>query len=351
LKEDEEMNSRIKTLGILLLMAIFVSLGCAAPREIRPPGDQEYAAPETLTPPKRTFYIIIGTGGITGVYYPTGGAICRISNKKGKVSKIRCTVESTGGSVYNINAIMAGDIEFGMVQSDRQFQAWNGFAEWRRKGPQEDLRAVFSVHAESVTLVAAVDSGIKTIQDLRGKRVNIGNLGSGQRQNSIDALENAGINYKRDLKAKGVRAREAPGLLQKGRIDAFFYTVGHPSGAIKWATSGKRKVRFIPITDVDRLIERYPYYAKALIPVKLYPGVANRTNVETFGVKATFVTSRKVPSYIVYTLTKEVFENFDAFKRLHPAYSLLTKKNMLEALSAPIHPGAATYYRDAGLMK
>ena len=115
--------------------------------------------------------------------------------------------------------------------------------------------------------------------------------------------------------------------------------------------SGKPKVRFIPITDVDRLIERYPYYAKALIPVKLYPGAANRRNVKTFGVKATFVTSKKVPNYIVYTITKEVFENFDAFKRLHPAYSLLTKKNMLEALSIPIHPGAATYYRDAGLMK
>jgi TRAP transporter TAXI family solute receptor len=327
-------------------------LGCAAPKEIRLPGPQEYAAPETLTPPqtRRTYYIIIGTGGITGVYYPTGGAICRILNKKRKVSKIRCTAESTGGSVYNINAVMAGDLDFGMAQSDRQYQAWNGFAEWRRKGPQDDLRAVFSVHAESVTLVAAVDSGIKTIQDLRGKRVNIGNPGSGQRQNSIDALENAGINYKRDLKAKGVRAAEAPGLLQKGRIDAFFYTVGHPSGAIKWATSGKRKVRFVPITGVDGLIERYPYYAKALIPVKFYPGVANRRNVKTFGVKATLVTYKKMPNYIVYSFAKEVFENFDAFKRLHPAYSLLTKKDMLEALSAPIHPGAATYYRDVGLI-
>ena len=151
---------------ILIALTLLIS-ACAAPKEIRPPRPQEYAAPETLTPPKRTYYIIVGTGGITGLYYPTGGAICRILNMKRKVSKIRCTVESTGGSAVNINAIMAGDMEFGMAQSDRHYQAWNGLAEWRRK-PQEDLRAVFSVYEESVTLVAAVDSGIKNIQDLRG---------------------------------------------------------------------------------------------------------------------------------------------------------------------------------------
>ncbi|MGD8371288.1 MAG: TAXI family TRAP transporter solute-binding subunit [Syntrophobacterales bacterium] len=298
----------------------------------------------------KTTFVTIGTGGITGVYYPTGGAIARIVNKKRKVYNIRCTVESTGGSVFNVNAVMAGDLEFGVVQSDRQFQAINGLAEWKDKGPQKDLRAVFTIHPESITLVAADDAGIKTIQDLKGKRVNIGNPGSGQRQNSIDGLENAGIDYEKDLNAEGVKAAEAPGLLQDGRIDAFFYTVGHPSGAIKEATAGRRKVHFVPIIGVDKLLQKYPYYAKAFIPIKLYPGATNKSDVQTFGVKATFVTSAKVPDRVVYAITKEVFDNFEDFKKLHPAYQVLTKENMLEGMSAPIHPGAMKYYKEAGMM-
>ena len=299
----------------------------------------------------KTTFVTIGTGGITGVYYPTGGAICRIVNKKRKVYGLRCTVESTGGSVFNVNAIMVGDLEFGVVQSDRQFQAMKGLAEWKDKGPQKDLRAVFTIHPESITLVAADDAGIKSINDLRGKRVNIGNPGSGQRQNSIDGLTNAGIDYKKDLKAEGVKAAEAPGLLQDGRIDAFFYTVGHPSGAIKEATAGRRKVHIVSITKVDKLLKKYPYYAKAVVPIKLYPGATNTKDVQTFGVKATFVTSAKVPDRVVYAITKEVFDNFESFKKLHPAYQVLTKQNMLEGMSAPIHPGAMKYYKESGLDK
>ena len=297
----------------------------------------------------KTTFVTIGTGGITGVYYPTGGAISKIVNKKRKQYGIRCTVESTGGSVFNVNAIMSGDLEFGVVQSDRQYQAIHGLAEWKDKGPQKDLRAVFSIHPESVTLCASVASGIKDIKDLKGKRVNIGNPGSGQRQNSIDALDAVGINYTKDIKAESVKASEAPGLLQDGRIDAFFYTVGHPSGAFKEATAGATKVRFVSITGINNLLAKYPYYAKSFVPVKLYPGAVNNGNVDTFGVKATFVTSAKVSEKIVYAVTKEVFENFESFKKLHPAYQVLTKKGMLEGLSAPIHPGAMKYFKEAGL--
>jgi len=304
-----------------------------------------------VTAQAKTTFVTIGTGGITGVYYPTGGAIAKMINKKKKEYGIRATVESTGGSVFNINAVLSGDLEFGIAQSDRQYQAVHGLAEWKDKGPQKDLRAVFSIHPESVTLVAAVDAGIKDIKDLKGKRVNIGNPGSGQRQNAIDALEAVGLNYEKDLKAEGVKASEAPSLLQDGRIDAFFYTVGHPSGAIKEATSGARKVRFATITGIDTLLKKYPYYAKSVIPIKFYPGAENDKDVETFGVKATFVTSAKMPDEIVYAITKEVFENFESFKKLHPAYSVITKESMLEGLSAPLHPGAIKYYKEAGLMK
>ncbi|MBW2064013.1 MAG: TAXI family TRAP transporter solute-binding subunit [Deltaproteobacteria bacterium] len=309
-----------------------------------------FSAVPTQSAQAKTIFVTIGTGGITGVYYPTGGAIAKIVNKKRKIYGIRATVESTGGSVFNVNAVMAGDLEFGIVQSDRQYQAWHGLAEWKDKGLQKDLRAVFTIHPESITLVAAEDANIRTIQDLRGKRVNIGNPGSGQRQNSIDALENAGINWKTDIKVEGVKAAEAPGLLQDGRIDAFFYTVGHPNGAIKEATSGRRKVRIVPITGVEKLLAKFPYYAKAVIPMKFYPGATNKEDVETFGVKATFVTSIKVPEKVVYAITKEVFDNLEAFKKLHPAYSVLTKKNMLEGMSAPLHPGALKYFKEVGLL-
>lgn len=300
-----------------------------------------------------TKFITIGTGGITGVYYPTGGAIAKIVNQKKDEYGIRCTVESTGGSVFNVNAIMAGDLEFGVVQSDRQYQAVKGLAEWADKGPQSDLRAVFSIHPEAITLVGADDAGIKSITDLKGKRVNIGNPGSGQRQNSIDALTAAGINFETDIKAENVVADEAPGLLQDGRIDAFFYTVGHPNGNIKEATAGKRKVRICNITGdwLQKLFDEKPYYAASIIPAQFYPTALNEDDVQTFGVLATFVTSIKVPEDVVYAITKEVFDNFEDFKKLHPAFEVLTKEGMLKGLSAEIHPGALKYYKEAGLIK
>ena len=314
-------------------------------------GDEKAAtddAAKTDQATPKTYFATIGTGGITGVYYPTGGAIAKMINAKRDEYGIRATVESTGGSVFNVNAVMSGDLEFGVVQSDRQYQAIKGMAEWEGN-PQNDLRAVFSIHPESVTLCATVDSGIMDIKDLKGKRVNIGNPGSGQRQNSIDALEANGLNWETDINAEQVKAAEAPGLLQDGRLDAFFYTVGHPSGAFKEATAGATKVRFVSISSVDSLLQKYPYYAKSFVPVDQYPGAQNDTDVPTFGVKATFVTSANVPADVVYAITKEVFNNFESFKKLHPAYAVLTKEGMLEGLSAPIHEGAMRYYKEAGL--
>ncbi|MBL4903057.1 MAG: TAXI family TRAP transporter solute-binding subunit [Desulfocapsa sp.] len=296
-----------------------------------------------------SIFVTIGTGGITGVYYPTGGAIAKMVNKKNKEYGIRATVESTGGSVFNINAIMAGDMAFGIVQSDRQFQAMNGMAEWKAKGPQTELRAVFSIHPEAVTLVTASDAGIKTIRDLKVKRVNIGNPGSGQRQNAIDALTAVGIDYEKDIIAESIKASEAAGLLQDNRIDAFFYTVGHPSGSIKEVTSGARKVVIADIAGVDSLLEKYPYYTKTSIPIKLYPGADNKQDVITFGVKATLCTSSRIPDDIVYAITKEVFDNLEEFRTLHPAFSTLTKGSMLTGISAPFHPGAMKYFKEVGL--
>ena len=299
----------------------------------------------------KTTFVTIGTGGITGVYYPTGGAIAKIVNAKKDKYDIRATVESTGASVFNINAIMAGDLEFGIAQADRQYQAYNGLSEWEGK-PQKDLRAVFALAPEAVTFVAAEDSGIKSLKDAKGKVVNIGNPGSGNRQNAIDVFEAAGSNIEKDLKAESIKAADAPRMLQDGRIDGFFYTVGHPNGNIKEATAGKRKTRIVSITDIEPLVKKFPYYSLTNIDMAQYPEATNANEkVTTVGMLATFVTSAKVPDDVVYAITKEVFENLDEFKKLHPALEGLTRETMLEGLTAPIHPGALKYYKEAGLMK
>ena len=299
----------------------------------------------------KTTFVTIGTGGITGVYYPTGGAIAKIVNAKKDKYDIRATVESTGASVFNINAIMAGDLEFGIAQADRQYQAYNGLSEWEGK-PQKDLRAVFALAPEAVTFVAAEDSGIKSLKDAKGKVVNIGNPGSGNRQNAIDVFEAAGINIEKDLKAESIKAADAPRMLQDGRIDGFFYTVGHPNGNIKEATAGKRKTRIVSITDIEPLVKKFPYYSLTNIDMAQYPEATNANEkVTTVGMLATFVTSAKVPDDVVYAITKEVFGNLDEFKKLHPALEGLTRETMLEGLTAPIHPGALKYYKEAGLMK
>lgn len=299
---------------------------------------------------KETRFVTIGTGGVTGLYYPTGGAISRMLNKKFKEFRIKATVESTSGSVFNINAVLQGDMEFGIAQSDRQYQAYHGHAEWSESGPQQDLRAVFSIHAEPITLVVSESSGIQQIDDLRGRRINLGNPGSGQLQNSKDVLTAAGLS-EQDVMAEYVKAVEAPGLLQDERLDGFFYTVGHPNGNIKEATSGRIRVYIVPIqgNGIDEMVSEYPYYARALIPHAFYPRALNREDIETIGVKATFVTSKNVDVELVYALAKVVFENLDDFKSLHPAYEYLTRQNMLEGLTAPVHRGALRYYAEVGL--
>ncbi|OQY33537.1 MAG: C4-dicarboxylate ABC transporter substrate-binding protein [Spirochaetaceae bacterium 4572_59] len=297
---------------------------------------------------KRTF-VTIGTGGVTGVYYPTGGAISKMVNQKFDSYGIKATVESTAGSVFNVNAILAGDLEFGIVQSDRQYQAFKGMADWKDVGAQDKLRAVFSIHPESVTMLAADDSGIQNFEDIKGKIINIGAPGSGQRGNAIDIMEVYGIDWEKDIKAEGLKPAEAAKMLQDGRIDAYFYTVGHPNGSFKEATSGSRKAHFVAITETDSLLKLFPFYAASFIPVKEYPNASNDGDVQTFGVKATLCTSSDVPDDVVYAITKEVFENLDDFKKLHPAFAVLTAESMLDGLSAPIHDGAMKYFKEAGL--
>jgi len=296
-------------------------------------------------------FVTIGTGGVTGVYYPAGGAICRLVNMDRKEHGIRCSVESTGGSVYNLNAIRQGELDLAVAQSDWQYHAFNGTSQFKDDGPNKKLRAVFSLHPEPFTVVASKGSGIKNFEDLAGKRVSVGNPGSGQRATAEVLMNEMGWTMDKFSLAAELKAAEQSQALCDGNIDAFFYTVGHPSGAIKEATTSCDSVLVNVYNDsAKKLIDDNPYYRKAVIPGGMYRGSDN--DVTTFGVAATFVSSTDVPDDVVYEVVKAVFENFDSFKRLHPAFANLNKSEMVaDALSAPLHPGAAKYYKEAGLIE
>lgn len=293
-------------------------------------------------------FISIGTGGVTGVYYPTGGAICRLVNKGRKEHGIRCSAESTGGSVYNINTIREGELDFGVAQSDWQFHAYHGSSKFADRGAFSKLRAVFSVHAEPFTVVARKDAGIRTFDDLRGKRVNIGNPGSGQRGTMEVLMEAKGWTRDDFAVASELKAAEQSQALCDNKIDAMIYTVGHPSGSIKEATTSCDSVLVsVGGAAVEGLVRDNDYYRAAVIPGGMYRG--NPADTNTFGVGATFVTSADVPEKVVYEVVRAVFEDFNTFRKLHPAFANLKEEEMIsDGLSAPLHPGAQKYYKERG---
>jgi len=295
-------------------------------------------------------FISIGTGGVTGVYYPTGGAICRLVNKNRKEHGIRCSVESTGGSVYNINTVRAGELEFGVAQSDWQFHAYNGTSKFEDQGKFEDLRAVFSVHAEPFTLIARKGSGVDSFESLKGKKVNVGNPGSGQRATMEVVMEGFGMTMDDFAVAAELKGSEMAQALCDGKIEAMIYTIGHPAAAIKEAaTTCDVELITVAGAPIDKLIAENPYYRVAGVPGGMYKGTDN--DVSTFGVGATFITSAAVSEEAVYTVVKGVFDNFDDFRKLHPAFANLNEEQMIsDGLSAPLHDGAVKYYKERGWM-
>ena len=294
-------------------------------------------------------FVSIGTGGVTGVYYPTGGAICRLVNKNRKKHGIRCSAESTGGSIYNINTIRAGELEFGVAQSDWQYHAYNGTSKFKDKGKFSKLRAVFSVHPEPVTVIARDDSGVMQLTDVKGKRMNIGNPGSGTR-GTWEVIEAAMGWGRSDLKlAAEMKSAETGQAVCDDKIDAYFWLVGHPS-ALTQESLASCAAHLVDVkgSAIDKLVADNAFYRTATIPAGMYN---NDRDIQTFGVGATFVSSTDVPDDVVYVIVKAVFDNFDDFKKLHPAFANLKEKEMIsDSLSAPLHPGAAKYYKERGWM-
>lgn len=294
-------------------------------------------------------FITIGTGGQTGVYFVVGQSICRLVNRGTAEHNLKCTAPSTGGSIANINAIKAGDMDMGVAQSDWQYHAYNGTSKF--EGDKFDkLRAVFSVHPEPFTVIARADAGIKSFDDLKGKRVNVGNPGSGQLATMEVVLAAKGWTMGDFALASELKPAEQAAALGDNKVDAIIYTVGHPNGSIQEAVSTVDAI-LVPVEGeaIDKLINENPFYASATIPGGMYKG--SDADTKTFGVKATFVTSADVPDDVVYQVVKAVFDNFDRFKKLHPAFEFLKEEDMIsQGNSAPLHPGAEKYYKERGWM-
>ncbi|MBS1227050.1 MAG: C4-dicarboxylate transporter substrate-binding protein [Proteobacteria bacterium] len=295
-------------------------------------------------------FVTIGTGGVTGVYYAAGGAICRLMNKERAKHGIRCSVESTAASVYNVNTIKAGELDFGVAQSDVEYNAVKGLAQFKESGPHTELRAVFSVFPEALMVVARKEANIKKFEDFKGKRYNVGNPGSGTRSTTEMLMANLGMKNSDFSLTSELKPDEHGAALCDNKIDGFGFVVASPAANIQdpTTTCGAKLVN-ITGPAVDKLIKDHPYFAYATIPGGMYPG--NPDAIKTFGVVASFVTSSKVPDNVVYAMVSAVFDNFDEFKKLHPALANLDPKDMIKnGMSAPLHPGAVKYYKEKGWM-
>ena len=295
-------------------------------------------------------FITIGTGGQTGVYYVVGQSICQLVNRDTAKTQIKCNAPSTGASVANLNSIAAKQMDMGIAQSDWQYHAYNGSSSFEGK-KNEKLRAIFSIHPEPFTVMARTDAKIANFDDLKGKRVNVGDPGSGTRATMNVILNAKGWTDKEFKVASELKPAEMASVMCDNNLDAITYNVGHPNGALKEAAASC-DAQLVPVTGeaIDKLVADHPYYAKATIPGGLYKGSDNPT--ETFGVYATLVTSEDVEDDKVYAVVKAVFDNFARFKRLHPAFEHLKEEEMIKnALSAPLHNGALRYYKEKGWIK
>ena len=293
----------------------------------------------------------INTGYVTGVYYAVGSAVAKLHNKKRKEYNLRLISAPSAGSIANIQDVLNGTAGFGIAQANTLILAQQGEGFWKGQ-PHDNLRAVLGLHTEDYTIVAAADAGIATLSDLKGKTVNIGEPGSMEALQAAGAFKYAGLDPQNDLTILQKPTYEAAELLQSGKIDAYLYTVGHPNLSLIEASSGERKIVIVPLGSeiIDYFIKNRPYLTKKDIPIDYYPDIINKQRIPTISVKAILFTDAEMDELIVYNMVKEIFENFDLFKRQHPVLAYLTAEQMTTGLIAPLHPGAKRYFNEAGLL-
>lgn len=315
------------------LTALLTAASLSLAALIQPVAAQSAAQETTST-------IYLGTGGVTGVYFPAGGALCRLINRDRAVHGVRCVLESTGGSRPNLAALKEGEFDFVMVASDWHQRAVEGIGPFAGDEQMEDLRSVLSLHAEPLTIIVPADSPIQSFRALAGKRVNVGSPGTGRRVTMEAALAAFDMSVEDLAEAATLAGNAVADALCEGRIDAAVEAIGHPAQVIK-DMADTCAVRFVPLSgpEITALSEERPYYTPAEIPAGTYRGQAEA--VPSFGVRATLVTVEVMPEQVVYVVAKAALAQVETLRRLHPALGSLDARTMTTAgLSAPLHPGA-----------
>jgi uncharacterized protein len=345
------MTKILKSLIFLIAFSNFAfaqqAVAPVVPDEVKP----VVADPKNFKPYQDDKLVVIGTGAVTGIYYPAGGAICRLMNKERKAMGVRCAVESTPGSIYNINALKNAEVDFAIVQSDWQEHAYNGTGLFVKPGRFDKLRHLFSLHNEAFTVIVPKKSDIQKFDDIKGRIVNIGSEGSGVRATMEELMKAKGW-AKTDFKSLSeLKPAEQAKALCDGRIDVMILATGHPNGGVQEVVS-MCETRIISV-DGDQIaafVQSNPEFSMTVIPGGLYNGSPN--DITTFGVKATITSTTDVSEQMAYNLTRVVFDNLDAFKALHPVFAQLTAEKMVsEGRTAPLHAGAEKYFKEKGLLK
>lgn len=304
----------------------------------------------------------IGTGGTAGTYYPIGGMIANsISNPPGSracddggscgVPGLVATAVASNGSVGNINGIKSGSLESGFTQSDVAYWAQTGTGLWKDQPAVEDLRLIANLYPESIHLVARADSGIKSVADIKGKRVSLDEPGSGTLVDAKIILEGYGLSED-DVKAEYLKPDQAADRMRDGAMDAFFFVGGYPAGAIAELAS-QHAITLVPIEGeaADKLREKYNFFAADVFPGGTYKGVDG--DVNTISVGAQLVTSAKQSDELIYNIAKALYnENTQKlFSSGHNKGKLITLDNATKGAGIPFHAGAERFYKEAGALK
>lgn len=289
---------------------------------------------------------LLSSGPQGAAFNDVGRIFCEVINSSNK-DQLNCKARASTGSANNVNLLAIKGVDLGLAQGDVVWFAANGIEEWQGK-PIRQLRTVMPLFYQAVTLVTLADSGIRTVADLKGRRVNLGNKGSGSRQNALDVLEWSGIDPERDMIASYELAPKGATMLLRREVDAYFITVGHPASAIT-ETADAARIAFVPIDGnaIREAIRRKPYYSIGRLPDNIYPNVPG---VNTIGVRAQLMTVDTQSEDTIFRVTGALMKNLDTLQKAHPVLQNLSQDGLIKQLMAPLHPGAAKYYHSAGLM-
>jgi len=292
-------------------------------------------------------FVSIASGWVVGVYFPLAGAISSIAHKK--LTDIKITVESSGASVANAKLIASGDADMAILQNDIAFYAYKGVKPMFET-PVPNIRTITMLYPEHCQIQSRKDSNIKTVADLKGKRVCVGPLGSGTEQNALQILEAYGLKFEDMSKVERLTAAESSDYLKDGRLDAAFYTVGAGASALVDAAMMNDMV-IVPIESAkaDALIQKYPFYAKAMVPKGIYKGV--EADIPTVAVMSMLVAKAELEEDVAYKITKAIFENIADIERAHAKGKEVTLKTAIVGNPIPLHPGAEKYFREVGILK